>query len=143
MKSNRYTAAEIAEMGLPGLPRTKSAIITRADREQWEFELVKGLGGTRRLYFVPEQYLTGTTVSQPTKPSVERVAGTIAAGSSKVDPAKLELAIRALSEWEIERNVKVDPARRPAVIAILYDYLQNSVEEESQEAMSMVLRALG
>jgi len=50
--------------------------------------------------------------------------------------------MRALNEWEQERGVKVAEERRPAVIAILYDYLQRS-DEDSPEALSVVFRALG
>jgi hypothetical protein len=92
------------------------------------------------MYSVPEKYLAGTSLAAPI---AAKVIGAIAAGSSKVDPVKLETAIRALNEWEIERNVKVNSDRRPAVIAILYDYLQNAEEEGGEEAMAVVLRALG
>lgn len=136
----QYSAAEIAAMKLPGLPATKARVIQRATAEGWPYEEMKGVGGTRRMYSVPEKYLAGTSLAAPI---AAKVIGAIAAGSSKVDPVKLETAIRALNEWEIERNVKVNSDRRPAVIAILYDYLQNAEEEGGEEAMAVVLRALG
>ena len=33
-----FTAAEIARMRLPGLPTTKSSILSRAAREGWRYE---------------------------------------------------------------------------------------------------------
>jgi Mu DNA-binding domain len=142
-----HSASEIAQMKLPGLPHTKSSVITRATREGWHFEEAKGVGGTKRLYAIPTRYLAqnaqdtrGTSLEAPT---VAKVVGAIAAGSSKVDPAMLEIAMRALTEWEAERDITVAPERRPAVIAILYDYLQDAEAGEGAEAMAVVLRALG
>lgn len=140
------TAAQIASLKLPGLPSTKVGVHGLAEREGWYFEESKGVGGTRRLYEVPAKYLpyekgtSGTEhkIAEPSSPPYGKV-GTIAAGSSTVDPAKLELAIRAVDEWELERGIKIDKERRPAVIAILYDHLQRGGEEQ----MSVVLRALG
>ena len=128
-------------MHLPGLPTTKARVIARAASEGWPFEEQKGIGGTRRMYELPAKYwpTQGTSVAAP---MVAKVIGTIAAGSAKVDTVKLELAIRALSEWESERGVHVSDERRPAVIAVLYEYLQNH-EEDGEQAMSVVLRALG
>lgn len=132
-------------MRLPGLPGTKAKVIARATSEAWPFVEAKGVGGTKRLYDVPSRYLApeetrGTSFA----PSlVTKVVGTIAAGSSKVDPVMLEIAIRALSEWEKERGIQVDPERRPAIVAILYDYLQDAEAGAGAEAMAVVLRALG
>lgn len=141
-----YSAAEIASMRLPGLPTTKARIIQRATAEGWTYEEAKGVGGTRRLYDLPARYLDGPVEKDDQATSAEPgelppVAGTIAAGSAKVDTEQLELAIRALSEWEEERGVKVAPERRPAVIAVLYDYLHNADGDTS--ALSVVFRALG
>lgn len=47
---NRYTAAEIAEMRLPGMPATKVGVRTKAEREGWPFVSLTGAGGTRREY---------------------------------------------------------------------------------------------
>jgi hypothetical protein len=135
-----HSASEIALMKLPGLPHTKSSLITRAKREGWHYEEATGVGGTKRLYEIPQRYLANTSYAEP---MVAKVAGIIAAGSSKVDPALLEIAMRALTEWEAERHIQVDPERRPAVIAILYDYLQDAEAGAGAEAMAVVLRALG
>jgi hypothetical protein len=136
------TAAEIAALKLDGLPTSKVGVRALADREGWPYEEVKGVGGTRRVYSVPDKYLAveGTSLATPI---AAKVIGAIAAGPSKVDPVKLETAIRALNKWEVERQVKVAEDRRPAVIAILYDYLQNADVDGGEEAMAVVLRALG
>jgi hypothetical protein len=130
-----------------------------AVREKWPYEEVKGVGGTRRMYEVPDALLaqkppreraeptmapTATAGTSHAVPQIARVVGTIAAGSSKVDTEKLALAIRALDEFEAERGIKVSAERRPVVIAILYDYLQSAPEmQEGEKAMAMVLKALG
>jgi hypothetical protein len=130
------SASEIASLKLPGLPTSKVAIISKAQREGWYFEEATGIGGTRRVYELPAKYVAGTSL----EPShAAQVAGTIAAGSSKVDQNKLALAIRALDEWERERGVKVSEERRPAVISVLYGYLERGEAEE----LEVVLKALG
>lgn len=68
-----------------------------------------------------------------------KVAGSIAAGSRDVDWEKMDLAMRALDEWEQERGIKVAPERRSAVISVLYDYL---VRGEMKE-LGRVFKALG
>ncbi len=162
-----FTATEIVAMNLPDLPTTKRAIQLRALKEGWQFESKVGLGGTRKVFAIPSQYLDGQgVVTAPGEDSVgeapatapsqvglhsgpaakgepsKKVIGTIAGGSAKVDLSLLETAMRALSEWERERHTKVADDRRSAIVAILYDYLQ-SAEDNGEEAMSVVLRALG
>ena len=133
---DRYTAAEIASMRLPGLPTSKVNVIARAEKECWEYEEVSGQGGVRRLYTIPSHYLVDSPRPAPTP-----IAGTVVAGSAKVDLEKLELAMRALTEWESTRNVTISAERRPAVVAVLYDYLVQS-EGEVTSAMEVVFRAL-
>lgn len=55
--NKKYTAAEIANMRLPGLPTTKANVLARANSEGWTYEEQKGVGGTRRLYEIPLRYL--------------------------------------------------------------------------------------
>lgn len=151
--SFKMTASTIAALELPGMPKTKVGVRTLAEREGWPYEEMTGVGGKRRVYVVPErlhpaiEQHIADTVGEPPQPAIARdtpVIGNVVAGSSKVDTVKLELAIRALTEWEVEKGVKVSHERRPAVIAILYDYLQNAPElAEGEKAMAVVLRALG
>jgi hypothetical protein len=153
-----YSASEIAGMRLPGLPTSKSAIINRAAQEGWYFEERPGLGGMRREYEVPAKYLSkiqgdesaggrealanlaGSTKSpeKAVSSADDTVAGTITRGGM-ADVKLLEIAMRALDEWEVERGIKISKERRPAVIAILYDYLQKG----NKDAVDVVLRALG
>lgn len=97
------------------------------------------------MYELPEKYLKAISTNPPAPLQAgAQVVGTVAGGTNRVDTVKLELAIRALTEWEAERSIKVPDDRRPAVIAILYDYLQNAPElNEGEKAMAVVLRALG
>lgn len=143
---NLLSASEIAALKLPGLPATKVAITAVAMREGWYYEERKGLGGTRRVFDVPERYLQdsqgateGTSLATP---HVAEVAAAYIVGGARVEPAKLELVMRALQEWEQERSVKIAEERRPAVIALLYDYVQNA-EGDAKDAMAVVFRALG
>lgn len=144
-------------MGLPGVPKTKPAIVAMAKREGWRAEQRTGLGGTRVVYEVPDRYLKGEGLSyeqphsqdevsahdvHPTSGQQPAVAGTVVAGTGKVDIRKLELAMKALNEWEQSRGLTVAQERRPAVVAVLYDYLVKS-EGESSDEIAVVLRALG
>ncbi|MGO4380341.1 DNA-binding protein [Pseudoduganella sp. RAF53_2] len=143
LKGRLYSASEIAALALPGLPKSKPGVIARASAEGWKFETQKGIGGTKRLYEVPAKYFAGTVHARfEAARETAHVAGTVAGGTNKVDTEKLELAIRALTEWEKERNIQVSADRRPALIALLYEYLQNHLEE-GPDAMQRVLRALG
>ena len=140
------SASEIAELDLPGVPKTRAGVRTFAERNGWYFEEATGVGGTRRVYRVPAKYLAPESVSDDDIHSMggtERapVAGTVAAGSARVDLRKLDAAIEALSRWEATRNVKVPDDRRSAVIAILYDILVVD-ESISEDRMATVFRAV-
>lgn len=124
-------------MQLPGLPTTKARIIERAASEGWPFEEQKARGGTRRLYEVPEKYLQGTSYAPSNVAKV--VAGHVAAGSKDVNWDMMDMAMRALSEWERERGIKIEEGRRSAIISILYDYLIRGEPEE----LGRVFKALG
>lgn len=52
-----FSAAEIAGMELQGLPKTKANVIARAEKEGWYFEERTGLGGKKRVYAIPGQYM--------------------------------------------------------------------------------------
>lgn len=45
-----YSAGQIADLGLSGLPATKKGIAKLAEREGWAFEERRGIGGTERAY---------------------------------------------------------------------------------------------
>lgn len=144
------SASEIAKLKLPGIPTTRAAVNVMAKREGWEYETITGIGGQRRMYRVPAKYfgiegaqeLPSVPGTSTATPIAVKVVGAIAAGSSRVDIRKLELAIQALGEWETTRNVSVAAERRPAVIAVLYDFLVKS-DADGAEGLDVVLRALG
>lgn len=137
---NQMTAAEIAALKIDGLPASKAGVRTLAEREGWPYEEKKGVGGTRRLYSLPERYLAGTSYVAP---PIAKVAGFVAAGRLSLDGTKLATALRALEEWEKSRGVTIATERKAAVITILYDYLEAAEEGEGEEAMAKVLKALG
>lgn len=145
------SASEIAQLKIPGMPTTRVAVNVMAKREGWEFETATGIGGTRRMYKLPERFARYLSPDADLTPEAleplpvtlpGNVIGTVAGGSNRVDVTKLELAIKALNEWETTRNLSISAERRPAIIAILYDYLVKS-EEEGGDGIEVVFRALG
>ena len=147
---NFLSASQIAALGLPGLPATKVGIRAFADREGWPYEEKKGVGGTRRVYDVPVKYFPGAVVpdedvvpsdgrGSDTSFAIPKVIGTIAAGKARVDVKKLALAMRTLDEWERERGLTINAERRPAVISLLYDFLERNEGKD----METLLQALG
>ena len=137
-KKNSYSAAEIAAMHLPGLPTTKARIIERAASEGWKFEETTGRGGMRRQYEVPQKYLMpdGDRMGQGASSGV---VGTIA-GGHKADPHQLSLAVRALEEFLETEKLTIDPDRKGALIALLYDYLQRGAGEAELANVLNVVR---
>ena len=118
-------------MRLPGLPASKPSIIERAKKEGWPFEEKTGIGGTRRVYQVPDKYLS-TKTQRSTASGLPR-------NEAAVDWGKMGIAMRALDEWEQERGVKVMGERRIAVISVLYDYVVRGEESE----LARVFKAIG
>jgi hypothetical protein len=132
------SASEIAALSLPGIPTTKVAIAAKAKRENWYFEKTTGLGGTKLIYRVPEKYFSKSAYEAKQEHATYAKAPMTTA-PAKVDTNKLELAMRTLDEWEQGRGIKIAPDRRPAVISVLYDYLERGEEAE----LARVLKALG
>jgi len=131
----RFTASEIAAMNLPGLPTTKKAILTRAEKEEWFYETKVGLGGMRKMFEIPAAYLPGY---QPykTEPNTQaplvvsestKVAGAIM-GGEQVNTERLASAIRALDEYLLENNLTIeDAARKAEIVTFLYKFLEKKV----------------
>lgn len=153
---NLFSASDIAKLKIPGLPTTRAAVNVMAKREGWTFEMTTGIGGTRRMYELPAQYLRYLAPAAAPVPGHHAddlavpklspsVAGTVAGGSNRVDVRKLELAMHALNEWESTRGLVISAERRPAVIAILYDYLVKADEDggdRTAEGLEVFFRAL-
>ncbi len=132
-------------MNLPGLPKTKPALLARAEKEAWHYETKVGLGGVRKMFAIPPAYLPGYQPLPPegpaaTKAPTTNVVGTIAAGSAEVDPEMLEAAVIALEEWAQEKGIVIPPDRKAAIIAVLYDYL---VKGAGEEEIARFMRAVG
>ena len=135
-----YSASEIAAMKLPGLPATKARVIQRATSEGWPYEEMKGVGGTRRMYTVPEKYLPVVAqegVENSADASV--VAGAITSGG-RADPELLGIAIQAFEEFAASKGVVFLPERKAAVIALLYDYL---VKGASPQEVASFFKVVG
>lgn len=133
-----YSASEIAAMCLPGLPKSKPALIARAQSEGWFFEERKGLGGTRKVYEIPARY-QGEAEALPAPTETAPVVGTIVAGSSDIDLQKLQMVETVLEEALRARGLEIDPARRGAVVAFLYDY---AMKGGNQDGILMAIKAL-
>jgi len=134
------SAAEIAKLGLPDLPTTKVAIAARAERENWHFEERKGLGGTRRVYELPRHYLEPETAREAGSRAPQgNVAGTIVAGTAKVDVELLQIAEEAFDEWRRARGLSVDAQRRSAIVALLYDYIAKGADRDEVANMLKVV----
>lgn len=52
-----YSCREISEMNLPGMPKSKPAILAKARRECWPSEKRTWIGGTFEVYKIPAHYL--------------------------------------------------------------------------------------
>lgn len=146
MPKNLYSAKEIADMKLAGLPHSKGKVISRAMSEGWYFEYRTGVGGKRRMYEIPVHYLGGTedkAAEQPlnrqetTKPVV---TGAIA-GGQQVDLAILQQVEAVLEEVLQAKGVRLLPERRGAVVAFLYDYATKGAGVERLKAALQALVA--
>lgn len=140
--SERHTAAEIANMRIPDLPTTRAQVSERAKREGWAYEERNGIGGTRRAYEIPEKYLPSSTEgkkSAPNSTSRGKVVGTIASGV-RANPERLALAVRALEEWAAENRITIDPERKGAIIAVLYNHLIGGADRTELDDLLSLMR---
>ena len=126
-----FTAAEIARMRLPGLPTTKSSILSRAAKEGWRY----GIGGIRKVFKIPEHYLVlahGETAGIAAYQNAEhyRVKRTGAENdiSGSVNTAKLTAAAQVVEKWDSEEKIGMSPDKKSAIIAIFYKILMDGCE---------------
>ena len=132
-----FTAAEIARMRLPGLPTTKSSILSRAAKEGWRYEEQYGIGGIRKVFEIPDHYLVAAHGDiaekaarqnsgkyRTKRSSVEKETG------NSVNAARLGAAAYILEKWNSNENVGLTPDEKGKMIAIFYKVLMNDVEEE-------------
>lgn len=138
-------------MHLPGLPTSKQAVIARATNEGWYYEERKGIGGTRRVYKIPAQYLpqeggaSPVAASEAAKPEEgaeeSKVAGTIMPGGRGVDLETVKFVDAVLEEWLQKKGLRLKPERRAGVLAVLCDYLAKGATEKDLQEMLKVLSA--
>lgn len=147
-----YSAAEIVAMNLPGLPTTKKAILTRAEKEEWYSETRIGLGGVRKVFKIPALYQPGYTPpnhnakssAELRQEAINERASKVAAEAAEtlgdqVDPERLALAIQYVDSFLLERGIAVPPKRRSEIIVIIYHYLKgNSGESEVKTLLKLV-----
>jgi hypothetical protein len=116
-------------MGLPGLPTTKARIIGRASSERWYSEERKGLGGTRRIYAIPEKYLLPeqhqrSKEDDDLQRAKERVLEVRRAGRID-DDALLRAVILTVERWSKKKGIhSPDPEKKAALISLLFRYFQ-------------------
>lgn len=134
MTKKLYSASEIAQMRLKGLPTSRDNIRARAESEGWYREEQTGRGGMKWVYEIPPRYIAEGAPSEESN-----VAGTIVAGSSAIDLQKLQMVETVLEEALRARGLEIDPARRGAVVAFLYDY---AMKGGNQDGILMAIKAL-
>lgn len=127
------SAQEIADLGLPGVPGTKTAVHSMAKREGWRYEEVTGVGGRRRVYELPERYRQGLAAGDS-----GRVVGAITP-TGKADARLLALVIRTLDEFVADRRLALQPDKKAAIIALLYDYVQKGADEDDIQSFLKVI----
>lgn len=136
-----FSAAEIADLDLPGVPKTRAGVRSFAERENWYYEERSGVGGMRRVYRVPASYLRGAEakIESVGVPPKAPVIAAVAAGT-KADRQKLAIAVQALEEWASEQGISIDPERKGAIISVLYDYIVKGATDDDVANLLTVMR---
>lgn len=141
-----YAASELAKMDLPGLPKSKAAIIARAESEGWYYEERKGIGGTRRVYEVPAAYYDAKG-AQPSATTARRpiVFNEIAgqkirrhlANTDMGDPHIVEAISLGVRNWIKNNGLQENPEKEAALVALLFSYFRDEggVTQEKLEEM--------
>lgn len=149
------SASEIAKLGLPGLPSTKVAIASRAEREGWPVQAAKGLGGQRRVYQIPDTYLVsskdgsnaGTQVYDPTGGSggmLLAAADYVAKARKQGEVSDAELIreiVLGVERWLEKNDAHPDAERKAALISLLFRYFQTDGALD-EEKMDQLLKAV-
>ncbi len=133
-----FTAAEIARMRLPGLPTTKSSILSRAAREGWRYEEQYGIGGIRKVFEIPAHYLVsahGDIAEKAARENsgkyrVKRIGLEKGETGNSINADRLAAAAHILEKWESDENIGLTPDEKGKMIAIFYKMLMNGAETE-------------
>ncbi|HZZ06872.1 hypothetical protein [Paraburkholderia sp.] len=152
------TASEIAKLKLPGLPSSKVAIATRAEREKWPVKPGTGLGGPRNLYQVPDVYIRMADgaeavvqlknhVYDPTagsgemlKAAASYVAEARAQGQMN-DAELIREVVLGVENWLERNNAHPDAEKKAALISLLFRYFQTDGSLD-QAKMDKLLKAV-
>lgn len=73
-----YSAAELADLALPGMPTSRDNIRLKAERDAWPYREVTGRGGKRREYQVPTAVLLAIKAKLDAQTHAERIASPLA-----------------------------------------------------------------
>lgn len=125
----RYSAKELADMKLNGLPTAKKNMIALAEREGWAFIDVIGRGGKRREYTPPAEVM-GLIKAK----LVESVMGREIAPVAGLPVAMVESPAHLTGQ-----QAKVEGARRAVLLAI--DKLVDTAGVSREAAMTSILTA--
>lgn len=134
-----YSAADIAELKITGLPTTKKAILTRAEKEQWYEETRIGLGGKSKVFKIPEKYLSSKTIDFTLINRLYTAAEIASMNVPGLPTSKPNILARAKNEnWYFETRTGVGGRRK--VFQIPAHYFSHSVIPllNSQSALGSV-----
>lgn len=124
-KEQAMTASEILALQLPGLPRSKSKLLARAEREGWPFEERVVRGGAAKLFQLPSEYLDGAMrVKAPALPRATVADEAMAHARSMEDGDLLQDLVVAVENFFKDNNLEIDAARKGAYISVLYRYFR-------------------
>lgn len=140
----RFSSAEIAKMGLPGLPTTKAAILARAMSEGWPFEEETGLGGKRRVFEIPARYLRGKEQTEQARDHFERLdeLKQVQQDAKMSDTDLLEAIIEGVERWGKDMGDALTPARKATLISLFYRYFREEGAVD-QGKLGEMLRKVG
>jgi hypothetical protein len=152
------SASEIAKLKLPGLPSTKVAIATRAEREKWPTKGATGLGGQRFVYQVPDAYFQTSDGKVVVIEAKDRVydptlssGDMLLAAAEYVNEARKQGAmtdadlirevVLGVERWLERNDAHPDAEKKAALISLLFRYFQtDGVLDEAK--MDKLLKAV-
>ena len=122
-------------MRLPGLPTTKSSILSRAAKEGWRYEEQYGIGGIRKVFEIPEHYLVlahgdsaGFVACQNAEKYRVKRTGAENDISTSVNTTKLTAAAQVVEKWDSEEKIGISPDKKSTIIAISYKILMDGCD---------------
>lgn len=142
----QYTTRELAELGLPGFPRTSQGWDTRVKAEAWEFIEVtgaRGRGGVRREFIPPADLqaiidahveakardsrgaapgLQGEPVAAECTPESPTCQGANALPTDGFRPELLEAVVRGVEKFCERNGLKPTPEKKAIAISLMYRY---------------------